>query len=77
MPLRRGIAGDSDPSEISIKIPRHFRRVSVKQLNPPYEVFIGRIFAYSFDAEASKAPSDEGGFGAVQNRRSYNTPIGV
>ena len=35
-------------------------RVSVKQLNPPYENLIGRIFAYSFDAEASKAPSDEG-----------------
>ena len=31
-----------------------------KTVNPPYEIFIGRIFAYSFDAEASKAPSDEG-----------------
>ena len=31
-----------------------------KTVNPPYEIFIGRIFVYSFDAEASKAPSDEG-----------------
>ena len=31
-----------------------------KTVNPPYEIFIERIFAYSFDAEASKAPSDEG-----------------
>ena len=31
-----------------------------KTVNPPYEIFIGRIFAYSFDAKASKAPSDEG-----------------
>ena len=36
----------------------------------------GRVFAYCFGIAESKAPSDEGGFGAVQSSMERTTPKG-
>ena len=72
LPLHRGAF--AQPADRTYVLTRHARNRGLcphmknprflsgvrKTVNPPYEIFIGRIFVYTFDAEASKAPSDEG-----------------
>lgn len=53
------------------------RSIFVKQMIRPVNAIIGRIIMLCVELGISRAPSDEGGVGAVGNRTLYTTSNGV